>query len=167
MLNQRQVQIMDRLENEKASGLELAKLTGTSKRTILRDISQINHILQTIGEITSSQAGGYQLDIRDKAAYTNLLHQSMYDDELILLELLRHDFRTLDDLAATLFLSKALISEKIVFLRGHYENRLQIKSKPNYGHYLDESPFRKMILLANLIDKNPPFFLRAAGYFSE
>ncbi|AQY52110.1 hypothetical protein UE46_14500 [Listeria weihenstephanensis] len=163
MLNQRQVQIMDRLENEKASGLELAKLTGTSKRTILRDISQINHILQTIGEITSSQAGGYQLDIRDKAAYTNLLHQSMYDDELILLELLRHDFRTLDDLAATLFLSKALISEKIVFLRGHYENRLQIKSKPNYGHYLDESPFRKMILLANLIDKNPPFFCERLG----
>lgn len=163
MLNQRQVQIMGRLENEKASGLELAKLTGTSKRTILRDISQINHILQTIGEITSSQAGGYQLDIQDKAAYKNLLHQSMYDDELILLELLRHDFRTLDDLATTLFLSKAVISEKIVFLRGHYANRLQIKSKPNYGHYLDEPRFRKMILLANLIDKNPTFFCERLG----
>ncbi|MBC6316122.1 PTS sugar transporter subunit IIA [Listeria grandensis] len=158
MLNQRQVQIMERLENSKASGLELAKLMGTSKRTILRDISQINHLLQSIGEITSSQAGGYQLQIHERQAYRNLLHQSMYDDELILLELLRHDFRTLDDLAATLFLSKPVLSEKIVFLRAHYANRLDIKSKPNYGHYLDEPLFRKMILLANLIDKNPTFF---------
>ncbi|MBC6308600.1 PTS transporter subunit EIIA [Listeria sp. FSL L7-1582] len=158
MLNQRQIQIMERLENGKASGLELAKLTGTSKRTILRDISQMNHLLQSVGEISSSQAGGYQLYIQDKMAYRKLLHQSMYDDELILLELLRHDFRTLDDLAATLFLSKPMISEKIVFLRGHYANRLEIKSKPNYGHYLDEALFRKMIVLANLIDKNPIFF---------
>ncbi|MBC1473918.1 PTS transporter subunit EIIA [Listeria grandensis] len=158
MLNQRQVQIMERLENSKASGLELAKLMGTSKRTILRDISQINHLLRSIGEITSSQAGGYQLQIHERQAYRNLLHQSMYDDELILLELLRHDFRTLDDLAATLFLSKPVLSEKIVFLRAHYANRLDIKSKPNYGHYLNEPLFRKMILLANLIDKNPAFF---------
>ncbi len=163
MLNQRQVQIMERLENGKASGLELAKLTGTSKRTILRDISQMNHLLQAIGDISSSQAGGYQLHIQDKEAYRNLLHQSMYDDELILLELLRHDFRTLDDLAATLFLSKPMISEKIIFLRGHYTKRLEIKSKPNYGHYLDEPLYRKMVLLANLIDKNPPFFCERLG----
>lgn len=163
MLNQRQIQIMERLENGKASGLELAKLTGTSKRTVLRDISQMNHLLQSVGEIRSSQAGGYQLHIEDKMAYRSLLHQSMYDDELILLELLRHDFRTLDDLATTLFLSKPMISEKIVFLRGHYANRLEIKSRPNYGHYLDEPLFRKMILLANLIDKNPSFFCERLG----
>lgn len=158
MLNQRQVQIMEHLEHSKASGLELAKITGTSKRTVLRDISQINYLLGETGEVISNPLGGYQLHIRDKQAYMNLLHQSMYDDELILLELLCHDFRTLDDLAATLYVSKPTLSEKIVFLRSHYANRLAIKSKPNYGHYLDETITRKLILLANLIDKNPAFF---------
>ncbi|MBC2055893.1 PTS transporter subunit EIIA [Listeria booriae] len=163
MLNQRQVQIMEHLEHSKASGLELAKITGTSKRTVLRDISQINYLLGETGEVISNPLGGYQLHIRDKQAYMNLLHQSMYDDELILLELLCHDFRTLDDLAATLYVSKPTLSEKIVFLRSHYANRLAIKSKPNYGHYLDETIMRKLILLANLIDKNPAFFCNRLG----
>ncbi|MBC2390900.1 PTS sugar transporter subunit IIA [Listeria booriae] len=163
MLNQRQVQIMEHLEHSKASGLELAKITGTSKRTVLRDISQINYLLGETGEVISNPLGGYQLHIRDKQAYMNLLHQSMYDDELILLELLCHDFRTLDDLAATLYVSKPTLSEKIVFLRSHYANRLAIKSKPNYGHYLDETITRKLILLANLIDKNPAFFCNRLG----
>ncbi|MDT0111766.1 PTS sugar transporter subunit IIA [Listeria booriae] len=163
MLNQRQVKIMEHLEHSKASGLELAKITGTSKRTVLRDISQINYLLGETGEVISNPLGGYQLHIRDKQAYMNLLHQSMYDDELILLELLCHDFRTLDDLAATLYVSKPTLSEKIVFLRSHYANRLAIKSKPNYGHYLDETITRKLILLANLIDKNPAFFCNRLG----
>ncbi|MBC1792990.1 PTS sugar transporter subunit IIA [Listeria booriae] len=163
MLNQRQVQIMEHLEHSKASGLELAKITGTSKRTVLRDISQINYLLGETGEVISNPLGGYQLHIRDKQAYMNLLNQSMYDDELILLELLCHDFRTLDDLAATLYVSKPTLSEKIVFLRSHYANRLAIKSKPNYGHYLDETITRKLILLANLIDKNPAFFCNRLG----
>lgn len=163
MLNQRQVQIMEHLEHSKASGLELAKITGTSKRTVLRDISQINYLLGETGEVISNPVGGYQLHIRDKQAYMNLLHQSMYDDELILLELLCHDFRTLDDLATTLYVSKPTLSEKIVFLRSHYANRLAIKSKPNYGHYLDETITRKLILLANLIDKNPAFFCNRLG----
>ena len=62
MLNERQLKIVDLLEQQPRTPGELAQQTGVSGRTILRDIDYLNFTLNGKARISASGNAGYQLD---------------------------------------------------------------------------------------------------------
>ena len=66
MLNERQLKIVDLLEQQPRTPGELAQQTGVSGRTILRDIDYLNFTLNGKARITTSGSAGYQLEIFER-----------------------------------------------------------------------------------------------------
>lgn len=62
MLNERQLKIVDLLEQQPRTPGELAQQTGVSGRTILRDIDYLNFTLNGKARIFASGSAGYQLE---------------------------------------------------------------------------------------------------------
>lgn len=158
MLSRREIQLLEYLEHRKiATGAEIADKMRISKRTIIRDISHINHVMTGLAVI-HNDGKGYQLKIQEKKGFLQLLGSSGLDDELILLTLLTTPFISLDKLSEQIYISKPTLIEQMLKLRQQYKNRIAIKSKPNQGHYLEEALSKRITLLANIIDENPSFF---------
>lgn len=158
MLSRRQIQIIELLEHKKiVTGAEVAEKVRISKRTAIRDIHLINHLLGEMAEI-NNDGHGYYLKVNDKEGFYQIIESSGLDDELILLELVRNDYITLESMSEILYLSKPVLSEQIVKLRQKYKNRLVMQSRSNHGHYLEEPLNKKFSLLANIIEQNPVYF---------
>lgn len=68
MLNERQLKIVDLLEQQPRTPGELAQQTGVSGRTILRDIDYLNFTLNGKARIFASGSAGYQLEKSSSAA---------------------------------------------------------------------------------------------------
>lgn len=60
MLNERQLKIVDLLEQQPRTPGELAQQTGVSGRTILRDIDYLNFTLNGKARIFASGSAGYR-----------------------------------------------------------------------------------------------------------
>lgn len=69
MLNERQLKIVDLLEQQPRTPGELAQQTGVSGRTILRDIDYLNFTLNGKARITTSGSAGYQLEIFERRSF--------------------------------------------------------------------------------------------------
>lgn len=70
MLNERQLKIVDLLEQQPRTPGELAQQTGVSGRTILRDIDYLNFTLNGKARISASGSAGYQLKSSSAAAFS-------------------------------------------------------------------------------------------------
>ena len=85
MLNERQLKIVDLLEQQPHTPGELAQQTGVSGRTILRDIDYLNFTLNGKARISAGGGVGYQLEIFDRRSFFQLLQKHDNDDRLLAL----------------------------------------------------------------------------------
>lgn len=69
MLNERQLKIVDLLEQQPRTPGELAQQTGVSGRTILRDIDYLNFTLNGKARIFASGSAGYRWKSSSAAAF--------------------------------------------------------------------------------------------------
>lgn len=154
MLNERQLALLEKLEHQSCSLAELAQQAGVSARTISRDIDYLNFTLSGRARVINQGSAGVQLDILDRKLYFQLLHRHDNDDQLLAL-LLLNGYTTRLQLADTLNLPEALIADKLVKLRQRYEKIFTVAARPGVGYFIDEPEQRQILLLANLLKKDP------------
>ena len=99
MLNSRELRIILLLQEHDLSGEELATLLATSRRTIVRDIAQINTLLadEKIGSVESIKK--YHLLVLNTANFNQLLTRVNNESDLVLLHLLIHPNISMAELA--------------------------------------------------------------------
>ena len=154
MLSERQLKLIDILEQQPGSLSELARQTGVSGRTILRDIDYLNFTLSGKARIQPGSNAGYQLEIVDRRSFFQLLQRHDNDDRLLAL-LLLNAFTPRAQLASALNLSETWVAERLTRLKQRYERAFCINSRPGVGHFIDEPEEKRIIMLANLLKKDP------------
>lgn len=154
MLSERQLKVAEILEQQPCLLGELARQTGVSSRTILRDIDYLNFTFSGKARIHPGGGAGYQLDIVDRRGYFQLLQRHDNDDRLLAI-LLLNPFTTRVQLAATLNLPETWVADRLPRLKQRYERAFCIASRPGVGHFIDEPEDKRLILLANLLKKDP------------
>ena len=154
MLSERQLTLVDLLEQQPCSLNELARQTGVSGRTILRDIDYINFTLSGKARIQPGGSAGYQLDIIDRRNYFQLLQRHDNDDRLLAL-LLLNPFTPRVQLASSLNLPENWVADRLSRLKQRYERAFCLSSRPGVGHFIDEPEEKRIVLLANLLKKDP------------
>lgn len=161
MLNERQLKIVDLLEQQPRTPGELAQQTGVSGRTILRDIDYLNFTLNGKARISASGSAGYQLEIFERRSFFQLLQKHDNDYRLLAL-LLLNTFTPRAQLASALNLPETWVAERLPRLKQRYERACCLASRPGLGHFIDETEEKRVILLANLLRKDP-FLIPLAG----
>lgn len=154
MLSERQLKIVDLLEQQPCSLGELARQTGVSGRTILRDIDYLNFTLSGKARIQPGGGAGYQLEIVDRRGYFQLLQRHDNDDRLLAF-LLLNTFTPRVQLASALNLPETWVADRLPRLKQRYERAFCLASRPGVGHFIDEPEEKRIILLANLLKKDP------------
>ena len=119
MLNERQLKIVDLLEQQPRTPGELAQQTGVSGRTILRDIDYLNFTLNGKARISASGSAGYQLEIFERRSFFQLLQKHDNDDRLLAL-LLLNTFTPRAQLASALNLPETWVAERLPRLEARY-----------------------------------------------
>lgn len=153
MLNERQLSLLEKLENQSLTMVTLSRGLNVSSRTVLRDIDYLNFTLSGTARIITTP-NGYQLDIFDRRSYFIQLQRHDNDDRMLFL-LLTSPYVTRLQLAETLNLPEKIVNDKLTRLKLRYERWFTITSKPNSGHFVDEPRRKKLIILANLVKKDP------------
>ncbi len=170
-MQERQFQIIELLMKSSSplSLDEIAKEIHRSKRTIMRDLSSIKDQLETLdfAELkVSANPTLYALEINNYQAFERFRRDHPNDNMLILYELLVHEYSTLDDLAASVYMSKATIAEKIKQLRNDFGQYIAIESTPR-GHFIHETVEKRCFILANLIEYNQVNYLKMIDVSEE
>lgn len=153
MLNERQLSLLEKLENQSLTMVALSRGLNVSSRTVLRDIDYLNFTLSGTARIITTP-NGYQLDIFDRRSYFMQLQRHDNDDCMLFL-LLTNPYVTRSQLAQALNLPEKIVNDKLTRLKLRYERWFTITSKPNSGHFVDEPRRKKLIIVANLVKKDP------------
>ncbi|MBU9814683.1 PTS sugar transporter subunit IIA [Rahnella sp. C60] len=151
MLNPRQKEILSALSHQRISGQALARCARISVRTLLRDIDYINYRLGAAGKIISG-AEGYQLLVEEGRDIERLLGNA---EDALFLALIFNACLPLGALADKLRLSKSAVIDLISAVRKKSRTQPLIGSRPKHGHSLLLDDRQKVLLLANLIIRNP------------
>ncbi|SUX76479.1 putative frv operon regulatory protein [Citrobacter freundii] len=154
MLSERQLKLVDLLEQRPCLLGDLARQTGVSGRTILRDIDYLNFTLSGKARIQPGGSAGYQLEIVDRRGYFQLLQRHDNDDRLLAF-LLLNTFTPRVQLASALNLPETWVADRLPRLKQRYERAFCLASRPGVGHFIDEPEEKRIILLANLLKKDP------------
>lgn len=154
MLNARQLALLDMLEQHKQPMAQLARTLEVSGRTVLRDIDYVNFTLSGAAAIVQPGNGGYQLEIYDRHNYFRLLQRHDIDDQLLAL-LLLNTFTTRAQLADALTMPESIVSDKLLRLKQRFGRTVTLASRPNAGHFINEPEAKRILILANLIKKDP------------
>lgn len=154
MLSERQLKLVDLLEQQPCLLGDLARQTGVSGRTILRDIDYLNFTLSGKARIQPGGSAGYQLEIVDRRGYFQLLQRHDNDDRLLAF-LLLNTFTPRVQLASALHLPETWVADRLPRLKQRYERAFCLASRPGVGHFIDEPEEKRIILLANLLKKDP------------
>lgn len=157
MLNARQLALLDLLEQHKQPMAQLARALEVSGRTVLRDIDYVNFTLSGAAAITQPGNGGYQLEIYDRHNYFRLLQRHDIDDQILAL-LLIHGVMTRTHLADALTIPESIVSDKLLRLKQRFGRTVTLASRPNAGHFINEPETKRIVILANLIKKDPDLF---------
>lgn len=153
MLNARQLSLLEKLENQSLTMVALSREVNVSSRTVLRDIDYLNFTLSGFARIITTP-NGYQLEIFDRIGYFIQLQRHDNDDRMLFL-LLTSPYVTRMQLAVALNLPEKIVNDKLARLKLRYQRWFTITSKPNSGHFVDEPRRKKLIILANLVKKDP------------
>lgn len=155
MLNVRQIQILILLWNDDYTGTELAEKVKSSRRTIIRDINEINQYLteRSIAQIKSSSK--YHMIIKNYREFQSLIEQFEIDDQTFLFKLLILNNKSIDNLMAETYLSKKEVVNTVERLNDRYQGFINITSKIGKGYQVDFQKITKIDLLAYLIFNNP------------
>lgn len=154
MLNERQLAVLEHLENQPLTLAELARRAGVSTRTLLRDVDYLNLTLSGKARITTGGNATWQLEIFDRASYFRLLQRHDNDDRLLAI-LLLNAFTTRRRLAEALNLPETWIGDKLARLKQRYEKRFTIAARPGAGYFIAETEITRVLILACLLKKDP------------
>lgn len=135
MLNERQFALLDELESQPVSLSVLARQTGVSARTILRDIDYLNFTLSGKARIRAMGSTLYQLDMIDRKGYFQLLQRHDNDDRMLAL-LLINPVISRAQLADALNLPDAWVAERLPRLKVRHARAFTLASRPGSGHYV-------------------------------
>lgn len=166
MLNERQLALLEHLENQPQTLAELARLAGVSARTILRDLDYLNFTLSGKARIAATGNATWQLDIVDRKRYFQLLHRHDNDDRMLVL-LLLNAFTTRTQLADALNMPETWISDKLARLKQRYEKWFTLSGRPGAGWFIDEPEMKRVIILANLLKKDPTLLAMNGVFLSR
>ncbi|KRK65486.1 transcription regulator [Companilactobacillus tucceti DSM 20183] len=157
MLNVRQIQILILLWNDDYTGTELAEKVNSSRRTIIRDINEINQYLieRSIAQIKSSSK--YHMVIKNYREFQSLIEQFEIDDQTFLFKLLILKNKSIDNLMAETYLSKREVTNTVERLNNRYHGFINIVSKIGKGYQIEFKKITEVDLLAYLIFNNPKF----------
>jgi putative frv operon regulatory protein len=147
MLNERQLAVLELLENQPLTLAELARRAGVSTRTLLRDVDYLNLTLSGKARITTSRNAAWQLEIFDRASYFRLLQRHDNDDRLLAI-LLLNTFTTRRRLAEALNLPETWIGDKLVRLKQRYAKRFTIAARAGAGYFIAEPEITRVLILA-------------------
>ena len=161
MLNERQFALLDKLESQPVLLSVLARQTGVSARTILRDIDYLNFTLSGKARIQAAGNALYQLEIIDRKRYFTFLQRHDNDDRMLAL-LLIHPVISRAQLADALNLPDTWVAERLPRLKKRHTHAFSLRSRPGAGHYVAVDQDKRIILLANLFRKDP-FIYPLAG----
>ncbi len=156
MLNERQLKIVDLLEQQPRTPGELAQQTGVSGRTILRDIDYLNFTLNGKARISASGSAGYQLEIFERRSFFQLLQKHDNDDRLLAL-LLLNTFTPRAQLASALNLPETWVAERLPRLKQRYERTCCLASRPGLGHFIDETEEKTRYIAGELAAQRSVF----------
>ncbi|MBL5886284.1 putative frv operon regulatory protein [Lelliottia aquatilis] len=154
MLNERQFSLLDAIESQPVSLSVLARQTGVSARTILRDIDYLNFTLSGKAHIRTAGNALYQLDIVDRKSYFQLLQRHDNDDRMLAL-LLIHPVITRAQLADALKLPDSWVAERLPRLKIRHQRAFNLASRPGAGHFVAVDEAKRFLLLANVFRKDP------------
>lgn len=154
MLNERQFSLLDAIESQPVSLSVLARQTGVSARTILRDIDYLNFTLSGKAHIRTAGNALYQLDIADRKSYFQLLQRHDNDDRMLAL-LLIHPVISRAQLADALKLPDSWVAERLPRLKIRHQRAFNLASRPGAGHFVAVDEQKRFLLLANLFRKDP------------
>lgn len=157
MLNERQFSLLDAIESQPVSLSVLARQTGVSARTILRDIDYLNFTLSGKAHIRAAGNALYQLDITDRKSYFQLLQRHDNDDRMLAL-LLIHPVISRAQLADALKLPDGWVAERLPRLKIRHQRAFNLASRPGAGHFVAVDEQKRYLLLANLFRKDPFVF---------
>ena len=157
MLNERQFSLLDAIESKPVSLSVLARKTGVSARTILRDIDYLNFTLSGKAHIRAAGNALYQLDITDRKSYFQLLQRHDNDDRMLAL-LLIHPVISRAQLADALKLPDGWVAERLPRLKIRHQRAFNLASRPGAGHFVAVDEQKRFLLLANLFRKDPFVF---------
>lgn len=164
-MNERQ-QIIIELLSHTSTSVSLDQIASTvkrSKRTVLRDLSGIKIFLEEekIGNLISEVGKGYRIEITNEDVYTELLQETINDEETILYSFVQNEIITVDQMAQELFVSKITAAEKINLIISQYKSILNVEVSRR-GHRLVESDEKKCFILSNLVQRNIKKYLEIA-----
>lgn len=155
MLNARQIQILLLLWNQDYSGDYLAKKVNSSRRTIIRDINDLNQVLSANNTATINSSGKYSLIIKNYSQFQSLINQLENQDREIIYYILVNNSQSLDELMDKTFLSKNDVLNSIERSNQRYQDILEIKSKLGIGYFIKLKFGTAIDLLAYLISVSP------------
>lgn len=155
MFSERQKKLLEMLEVGDFSGNDLAVKLGVSRRTVVREIKDINTYLQKdkIGFIYTKNI--YHLEILQKAKLYSILNSSIPDKYLLLFNLLVHAPVSIDDLSALILLSRKNILQNIKLLNDEYSQAFSILIIQGKGVSLEGKVVSRIDLLASLLQRFP------------
>lgn len=164
MLNERQLAVLEHLENHPLTLAELARRAGVSTRTLLRDVDYLNLTLSGRARLVTTGNATWQLEIFDRASYFRLLQRHDNDDRLLAV-LLLNACTTRRQLAEALNLPETWIGDKLARLKQRCEKRFTIAARPGAGYFIAEPEMKRVLILASLLKKDPAL-LPLHGRFS-
>lgn len=155
-MNERQIVIF-RLISDAITPVSIETLMGItqkSKRTIFRDLATINQYLskKELGTIESTNEG-YRITLVDNNQSQKIFNHQINDEETILLALVQNDYVTIEQLTEKLYASRFAITEKMNIVKMNYKDVFNI-SVTNKGHHLNEPIYKKLLIVANIIQRN-------------
>lgn len=164
MLNERQLAVLELLENQPLTLAELARRAGVSTRTLLRDVDYLNLTLSGKARLVTNGNAAWQLEIFDRASYFRLLQRHDNDDRLLAV-LLLNAYTPRRQLAEALNLPETWIGDKLARLKQRCEKRFTIAGRPGAGYFIAEPEMKRVLILASLLKKDPTL-LALHGRFS-
>ena len=149
-------------ENAPVSATLVSEHFETSRRTIRTYVKQANDALAGVAVITSARNGGYRIDIFDEQALTRCLRsedtsfqglpQTAEERCAYLLNdlLSRDEWVTIEDLAATLFVSPRTVSRDLNEVERQLDEvGLTLEKRPHYGIRVAGSELARRLCLAS------------------
>lgn len=155
MFSERQKKLLEILETGNFSGNELANKLGISRRTVVREIKEINSYLQKdkIGIIYAKNI--YRLKILQKSKFYSILNSSIPDKYILLFNLLVHSPISIDDLSSLSLLSRKNILQNIKLLNNEYSKAFNIQMIQGKGINIDFELSNRVDLIASLLQRFP------------
>lgn len=133
MLSPRSRQIVGLLREGPRSGAELADALGVSRRTVVRDVAQLNDLLLSVGAGSIESEPSYHLIVSSERALVSLVSGGLTDAERVLVAVLTSPAPNLSQLSADTYLSRRAVQRAISEINESYGSIVRVEAHVGQG----------------------------------